>query len=222
MADDTTEAMRRAREARLRDGRTGTAAQGAGPVPPQQKRPPSPPPAASPPPPARPTVPARPAAASTPARQPLAPRSRAGLGPWAGVGQAGALVLVLWQVLVLTGWQLPFRKSAELAVNWRYPRELAVRQAGVENFYEIRDFVLFQGPGRDHPWLFPACAVLLLLLVRATRPPEGLQSLLGRTVSLYGLAAAFASGPVLLREWPLTALLLLLSGSFLYWIRVRE
>ncbi|MFD3696920.1 hypothetical protein ACFWUZ_12335 [Streptomyces sp. NPDC058646] len=223
MADDKTEAMRRAREARLKHGRPANPPQGVAAEPPEPRRPtPSPSPDPSSP---APQHPARQAPQRRPATRPArsaAVRSRTGLGPWEAVGQTGALVLVLWQLLVLTGWQVPFQKSAELSVHWRYPGELAVRQAALDDFREVRDFVLFQGPGRDHPWLFPACAVLLLLLVRAAGPPAGLQALLGWAVCVYGLAAVFASGPVLLRQWPLTALLLLLAAGFLYRIRVRE
>ncbi|WP_412074948.1 hypothetical protein ACLF6K_02250 [Streptomyces xanthophaeus] len=225
MADDTTEAMRRAREARLKYGKATPPPQGAQPVPPQAARPARPAPAPPAPSRTRPTPPTPPTSPRRPAPRPAAPvgpRSRSGLGPWEAVGQTGAVVLVLWQLLVLTGWQVPFERSAELSVHWRYPGELAVRQAALDEFHEVRDFVLFQGPGRDHPWLFPACAVLLLLLVRAARLPAGLQALSGGAVCVYGLAAVFASGPVLLRQWPLTAALVLLGAGFLYWIRVRE
>ncbi|MFD9406230.1 hypothetical protein ACFWBN_04280 [Streptomyces sp. NPDC059989] len=228
MADDTTEAMRRAREARLKYGKPEGP-----PVPPTPPTPPPPRQAPPTPPPPRPRPAPRPAPAPAPepvrAPEPVhvpytppAPRSRAGLGGLAGVGQAGALVLLLWQVLLLTDWTLPFQKAAELSVHWRYPRELAVKETAWSEYSELRDLVLFQGPGRDYPWLYPACAVLLLLIVRAARTPAALQGLLGSAVALYGLAALVAAGPVLLRMWPLTAVLLLLSAWFLYGIRVRE
>ncbi|MFJ4775561.1 hypothetical protein [Streptomyces sp. NPDC088762] len=153
---------------------------------------------------------------------PLPPRSRAGLGGLAGAGQAGALTMLLWQLLLLTDWTLPFQKAAELAPRWRPPFELAARERAWSAFPDIRDMVLLQGPARDHPWLYPACAVLLLLIVRAARTPVALQGLLGSAVALYGFAALVASGPVLLGLWPVTAALLLLSACFLYWIRIRE
>ncbi|MBT2476880.1 ThiF family adenylyltransferase [Streptomyces sp. ISL-94] len=126
------------------------------------------------------------------------------------------------RILLLTHWTLPFQKAAELSVHWRSPHELAVRERAWPEFQEVRDIVLFQGPGRAYPWLYPACAVLLLLIVRAARTPVALQALLGSAVALYGFAALVASGPVLLGLWPLTAALLLLSAGFLYWIRLRE
>ncbi|MFF3617711.1 hypothetical protein [Streptomyces sp. NPDC002467] len=206
MADDTTEAMRRAREARIKYGKpAGPSAPPAAPPQPPQPRRPAPEPAATPAP-----VPIR------------LPRSRAGLGVLAGAGQAGALALLLWQVLLLTHWTLPFQKAADWSAHWRFPHELAARETAWANFHEVRDFVLFQGPGRNLPWLYPACAVLLLLLVRAARTPPAPQALLGSAVALYGLASLVASGPGLLHLWPLTAALLLLSALFLYWIRLRD
>ncbi|MFB6616361.1 hypothetical protein ACIGFK_11060 [Streptomyces sp. NPDC085524] len=211
MADDTTEAMRRAREARLKYGKPAGP-----PVPPvTPPAPPRPGPAPQPQPARRPDpVPVR--------HTPPPPRSRAGLGGLAGAGQAGALSLLLWQVILLTHWTLPFQKAAELSPRWRFPHELAARETAWADFHEVRDFVLFQGPGRDLPWLYPACAVLLLLVVRAARTPAALQAVLGSAVALYGLAALLASGPSLLSLWPLTAALLLLSAAFLYWIRLRN
>ncbi|MFE9633197.1 hypothetical protein [Streptomyces sp. NPDC006463] len=136
------------------------------------------------------------------------------------MGQTGALTLLLWQFLRVIDWPLPFQKAAELSVHWRFPHEQAARETAWAGFGEVRDLVLFQGPGRDYPWLYPACAVLLLLLVRVARTPAALQGLLGSAVALYGLAALVASGPTLLTLWPLTAALLVLSAGLLYWIRV--
>lgn len=92
------------------------------------------------------------------------------------MGQAGALVLLLWQALLLTDWTVPFQKAAELSVRWRPPHELAAKERAWSEYGEFRDFVLFQGPGKDLPWLYPACAVLLLLIVRAARTPAALQA----------------------------------------------
>ncbi|MFC9294421.1 hypothetical protein ACFTWH_00090 [Streptomyces sp. NPDC057011] len=224
MADEKTEAMRRAREARLKYGKPPDGP----PVPP--KPPATPPPRPAPQPRPAPPAPPPPRPAPEPARTPdpvyvnhtPAPRSRAGLGALAGAGQTGALVLLLWQILALTHWTLPFEKARELSVHWQAPFELAARETAWSEYRELRDLVLFQGPGRAHPWLYPACAVLLLLVVRAARTPVALQGLLGSAVALYGLAALVATGPALLLLWPLTAALLLLSAGFLYWIRVRE
>ncbi|MET9697124.1 hypothetical protein ABZY31_09375 [Streptomyces sp. NPDC006529] len=227
MGDDTTEAMRRAREARLKYNNAA----------PPTRTPKSPPAPARPAPTPTPT----PTPASTPTRQVPVPtpgraseraavrartvsqaRPVAGLGEAAAFGQGAALTLFLWQLLLMTDWTYPLRLSAELAPRWSFPHDVAVKELRAEWFPQLRDLVLFQGPGREYPWLFPVCAVVLYLLVRVGRLPEALQAVLGTLISLYGLAALLASGPSLLHQWPLALALAALSAWALNSLYVRE
>ncbi|MFJ3922818.1 hypothetical protein [Streptomyces sp. NPDC090022] len=209
MADDTTEAMRAARRARAQ------ASTGATPQPPPP--PPPPPPTRTPPPPPPPA----PMAPRPRYVAPRPPRSAAGLGGFARLGQSGALAVLLWQILVLVKWPLPFTTSAQYAGAWQEPFALAAAQRRWEHFGEVQRFVLGQGPAVEYPWLFPACAVALVLLVRAVRLPDTAQAVLGGCAGLYGAALLFAGGQVLLHQWPLTAVLLALSLTLLYAIRIK-
>ncbi|WP_330331193.1 hypothetical protein OHS33_16645 [Streptomyces sp. NBC_00536] len=152
----------------------------------------------------------------------MQPRPVAGLGQYAAFGQGAALVLFLWQMLALSGWTAPLRKSTELSPHWSYPHQLAVSEFRATWFPDLRDLVLYQGPGREYPWLFPAIAVVLYLLVRVGRLPEGLQALLGTLIGAYGLAALLASAPPLLNQWPLALALATLSAWALNTLYVRE
>ncbi|RSS81941.1 hypothetical protein [Streptomyces sp. WAC06614] len=151
----------------------------------------------------------------------VVPRSEAGLGPFARFGQAGALTLLVWQLLVLWQWRLPFEKSAELAPKWRAPFELAAHQVASEDYPRVRDAVVSWGPTPQYPWLLPACAVVLVLLVRVVRLPEWLQWFLGTAAAAYGVLSLYVAGPGLLYQWPLTALLLALGYGLLHWIRIE-
>ncbi|MER5727379.1 hypothetical protein ABT084_03290 [Streptomyces sp. NPDC002138] len=146
----------------------------------------------------------------------------AGLGPLAAFGQGAALVLLLWQLLVLSAWAAPLRISTELAPRWGYPHDLAVSELRADWYGDLCDLVLWQGPGRAYPWLFPACAVILYLLVRVGRLPEALQALLGTLIGAYGLAALLASAPPLLRQWPLGLALVALSAWALNGLHLKK
>ncbi|MBW5484867.1 hypothetical protein [Streptomyces bambusae] len=151
---------------------------------------------------------------------PRPPRSPVGLGDVARAGHVGALAVLVWQLLLLSQWRLPFEKSAEVAPRWTAPFELARLQVGSPHFTEVRDVVLGWGPAPAYPWLFPACAVALVLLLRAVRFPDGVQWFLGTCASAYGLVALYANGPDLLRHWPLTGVLLVLGFWLLQATRI--
>ncbi|MCB5181850.1 hypothetical protein, partial [Streptomyces antimicrobicus] len=151
----------------------------------------------------------------------VVPRTPAGLGGFARIGQAGALTVLVWQLMVLWQWRVPFEKSAELAPQWRAPFELAALQAGSEPFARIREAVLGWGPTPQYPWLFPACAVVLVGFLRLVRLPEGLQWFLGSCAAAYGLLSLYVAGPALLHQWPLTAALLALGLWLLHAIRIE-
>ncbi|MFJ7205322.1 hypothetical protein ACIQWR_17485 [Streptomyces sp. NPDC098789] len=217
MVDETTKRMREAREARRKF------ADGTQPTPqptPQPKPTPQPEPSRPTPPPPRPT----PTPTPTPRPRPLAVQRRpvAGLGPYAAFGQGAAFVLALWQLLVLSDWTAPLRLSAQYAPRWTEPHELALKEVGADWYPDLRELVLFQGPGREYPWLFPACAVVLYLLVRVGRLPEGLQALLGTLVGAYGLTALLASAPPLLVQWPLGLVLAAVAWVVMYRLHIRE
>ncbi|MDJ0385856.1 hypothetical protein [Streptomyces sp. G-G2] len=145
-----------------------------------------------------------------------------GLGQNAAVGQAAALSLLLWQLLVLSGWTAPLRLSEQLSPHWSHPRELAMSELHADWFSDLRDAVLLQGPGREYPWLFPTCAMVLYLLVRVGRLPVALQALLGTLIAAYGPVALVASAPSLLLQWPLTLVLVTLSTWSLYGLHLRS
>ncbi|MET3984190.1 hypothetical protein [Streptomyces sp. PvR034] len=208
MVDETTKRIREAYEARRKFAK-GT------PTPPPTPKPtptPTPRPAPTP----RPTP--------TPRPRPVAVSQRpvAGLGGLAAFGQGAALVLLMWRLLLLSGWTAPLTLSARYAPRWTEPHQLALKEIGATWYPDLRELVLFQGPGREYPWLFPACAVILYLLVRVGRLPEGLQATLGTLVSAYGLAALLASAPPLLGQWPLGLVLAAAAWAVMYRLHVRE
>ncbi|MFD7030379.1 hypothetical protein ACFWAR_20295 [Streptomyces sp. NPDC059917] len=208
MVDDLTRRMREKYEDRQKS---------AGGTPPPTPKP-TPAPAPTP----RPT----PAPTPTPAPRPrpVAVRQQpvAGLGAFSAFGQGAAFVLLMWQLLVLSGWTAPLKLSAQYASRWPEPHRLALKEIAADWYPDLRELVLFQGPGREYPWLFPACAVVLYLLVRVGRLPEGLQALLGTLVGAYGLTALLASAPPLLVQWPLGLTLAAAAWAVMHRLYVRE
>jgi hypothetical protein len=166
----------------------------------------------------------------TPARPRRATRSRLGLGPVTSLGHGLALVSLLTLVLAtpdrigpgmsahwtkLLGWV--YQGSDQ----WGRPFQASLWLTRSEHYDEVRspllDHLFTHGHGLTSPWLYPALAVAVALLLRCFRLPTPVQAVLGWATGLFGALAMTALLPGALMLWVATLVFALVSVPLVVW-----
>jgi hypothetical protein len=216
MVDETTRRMREALRQRKAQGN-------AAPPPPPPRRPVPPP---VPPTPWRP--PGRPD--SSPARAGSRTRSHLGLDPVTSLGHGLALVALLTLVLatptwpgpgVSSRWTKPVDWAYRSSEHWPRPTEASLWLTRSEHYEDVRwkllDHLFTHGHGFAGPWLYPALAVAVALLLRCFRLPTPVQAVLGWASGLFGALAMTALVPGALVLWTATLVFVLVSVPLVVW-----